>query len=599
MVLSKTRRLPALHRYLIGFAIGAGLSVLAFVAFFASNRPDQGLVINEASYSLGPSSDKEPGSIDTDAPYDLPQLRQYESDFARSTALYSLVATSNREELVKLIGFAQDISHPSRRSETFRVIGQRLAELDPKSALELTESVPQVGGKAFVSGIFRSWSATNLDDSVEQAKFLEEPLRYEALQSILTTRLDLSESQRREIAELLGDADYAVRSITEQTASALIENPKEAWNALVNDELDNAYQIRSLERIVWQWLEVDGMEVLSHIEKSLSGSNHSREIYSLLVHNITKKDPAGAFDYLQTLHRNEMGDLLWNVGGIWGTEDPEAALAAASTLAAGSMREDFTRTVIVAWAQADPHRVLEDIGQIDEKFRINAVETAVGEIARTNPSEAARLLDGLEITVGSTANAAYSLAYRWSQNSPRDAFEWIVSESQTDNPERPRMVETALASLAREEPENAFELALQQPIGQDLQLGMEARVIAELSRIDLDSAIEFLPRVREEFRGYSAARVGVELVRQRDPLEALKLADQLVPADRNDYLATVGRTWAFSNPIQLFEALDQISNDTARSALASQLIAANDYRQVLTEDQIEYVELQVAEEVTE
>ncbi len=599
MVLAKTRSIPALHRYLIGFAIGAGLSVLAFVVLSVSYRTDEGFDTNEASFSLDPNSDTEPGSVDTDAPYDLPQLRQYESDFARSTALYSLIYHSNREELVRLVELARDISHDNRRRETLFVIGQRLAELGPKSALEFAVDIPHPQGNSLITGIFREWSLTNLEDLVEQAKFLEEPLRYEAMKTILETRSDLTEGKRREIAATLGREEYAIRSIAEQTTAELIANPEAAWRDLIDDEFENAYQIRSLERVVWHWVESDGIEVLSQIVESLSDNNRSIELRNLLVQNVTRFDVERAFEYVTSSSDETVGDLVWVVVGEWARVDPWAALEAIESSDLGSDRGVLASTVISEWAMSDPDELLAEIDQFDQKYWNQIAERVVMEIGRTNPRRAAGLLEDLAIKIGSTSNIANSLAYRWSQIDPRAALEWIMSETQVNNPKQPAMIEDALVALAREDPEDAFALAMQQPIHPDLRRGMESRVIAEVAEVDIDSALTLLPQVRDESKSDAVFSVARALVAKQDASSALKLAELLPESARNDYFETIGRVWAFSNALHMFEMLDQIANQELRSILADQLAFAQRHSPMLTDEQLEYVQSQVKPESVE
>lgn len=590
-------------RYLIGILIGISVSLLALFAYLAidSSTKSRGETFTEINELVDRVSGGETLALSDsglDFGHDLPELEPYTSDLARSAALYALLEQSDIQDLIDLIRRSIGIEHPGRRHETMIAIGQRIALIDPKTGLEVAMEFPLSVRAGLLTGVFQEWSLANLDDASSSALTLDKPSAHQALQAILHTRNDLSDSVRREIAKKLGRDEFAIGLITAQLTDSHIDRPQEAWNALMQDGIDNAYQMRHFREISRAWAETAGFDVLHEIQSSLD-STGKYSAQQELIRSVVEIDPQQAFDHVFASKSGERQYLLLSVVAEWAQNEPKAAFEAVAKIKEDSESKQLLREVVSTWANNDPERIMEDLDQFDTELRLVAAESAVGAISRKDPERAARIVEKLQSRVSNTSMIARELSYHWTQRDPRSALEWILSDSQKDNTQRNHMIEQAIRALAHEDPHHAFEVGLEHPLASEYDSGMESNVILELTSIDIETAISFLPNVRDESVLISHVWVGKALVKKRQPHRALELAQQVPSARRDYYHETIGEDWAETNPTQLFEELDQLPNPKLKSAMAKALLSSDSKNPVLTSDQIDHAKSLLSKEDVE
>ncbi len=587
-------------RYLIGVVIGVSVSLLAWFAFLTVegwvNPGDEALSSDNSDTDRNSESGQEGASSSrSDLGKDLAELTQFKSDFARSVALYALLEQSDRTELIDLATRSTSIDHSSRRRSTQVAIGRKIATVDPQLALETAMDVPKSTRAGLLSGIYHEWSTANLDEAIASAQTLDTAAAQIALQTILETRNDLSDSLRREIAGQFGREEFAYRLITEQTAALHADNPESAWQVLLDDDIDNAYQLRELRQASLGWVDRDGLSVLSDL---FSGPNESLDAYvrSELIRSIVEVDPLAAFNHVVALPSEERKFLLSSIMRVWARIEPQVAFEAAGKIEPVSEAESLVRDVVFSWARNDPHEVLSGLEQFDTELILVAADQAITSIAIKDPAEAARLVEELQSKVSNTSSIEYSLIYHWSRSDPRAAMDWLLEDSKRGDTLRNSLIEQTLRALAHEDPQYAFQIGLEQPLVWEHDNGMESDVILELSRFDIETAMSLLPKVREESKSISYLWVGQALVKKRDPFRAIELGEQLPESRRDFYYGSIAGDWADTNPVQMYEELEQIPGAKLRSTMAMQLLSNNTRSPILTKDQIDHVKSLLTEE---
>lgn len=579
-------------RYLIGVVIGVGISLLVWFAFLTVegwvNSDNETLSYdNSEPGHISERDQEEASSSRSDLGKDLAELTQYQSDFARSVALYALLEKSDQEKLIDLVKRSASIDHSSRRRTTQVAIGRKIAAVDPQLALAIVMDVPMSTRAGLLSGIYHEWSTTNLDEAIASAQTLDTAPAQIALQAILETRNDLSDSRRREIAGQFGREEFAYRLITEQTAASHADNPESAWQALMDDNIDNAYQLRELREASLGWVERDGLSVLSNLSSALNesfGSSVRREV----IRSIVEVDPLAAFNHAVALPSEERKLLLSSVVRVWARIEPQIAFEAAANIEPVSDAESLLKDVVSSWAWNDAHGILAVLEQFDAQLRMLAADQAISSIATKDPQEAARLIEELQTKVSNTSSIESGLIYHWSRSDPRAALDWLLEDPKRGDTRRRSMIESALRGLAHEDPQYAFQIGLEQPLVWERDNGMESDVINELSRFDIETAMSLLPKVREESKSISYLWVGQALVKKRDPFRAIELGEQLPESGRDFYYGSIASEWADTNPVQMYEELEQIPEAKLRSTMAQQLLLNNTRNPILTTDQVEH-----------
>lgn len=592
--------MPKTIRYLIGIVIGVCVTLIAWIAFLTVegwvNSGNDTLSYDNPESGHIPESDRGgASSARSDLGKDLAELTQYKSDFARSVALYALLEKSDREELIDLAKRSNSIDHSSRRRTTQVAIGRKIAAVDPQLALEIAMDVPMSTRAGLLFGVYHEWSTTNLDEAIASAQTLATAPAQIALQAILETRSDLSDSLRREIAGQFGREEFAYRLITEQTAASHADNPENAWQALMDDDVHNAYQLRELREAALGWVNRDGLSVLSNLFSAL---NHSFDSSTRgeLIRSIVEIDPLAAFNHAVALPREERKLLLSSIVRVWARIEPQMALEAAANIEPVFDAESLLRDVVSSWARNDPHGILSGLEHFDTELALVAADRAITFIAIKDPEEAAGIVEELQSKVSNTSGIVSSLIYHWSERDPRAALDWLLEDSKRGDTRRRGLIEKTLRSLAHKDPQYAFQIGLEQPLVWERDNGMESDVISELSRFDIETAMSLLPKVRDESKTISYLWVGQALVKKRDPFRAIELGEQLSESNSDFYYGSIAREWADTNPVQMYKELEQLPGAKLKSTLATHLLLSNTRNPILTRDQVENAKSLLTEE---
>ena len=114
-------------------------------------------------------------------------------------------------------------------------------------------------------------------------------------------------------------------------------------------------------------------------------------------------------------------------------------------------------------------------------------------------------------------------------------------------------------------------------------------MILELCSIDIETAISYFHRVREESKSISALWITQTLVEQRDPHRALEIVEQLPEPKRRYVYQSIGNDWASNEPLHMYEELRKLEDEQIRSVLALSLVLGDSRNSVLNSDQREVV----------
>lgn len=587
-------------RYLIGVVIGVCVSLLAWFAFLTVEgwlHSDNETLSSDNSETghISESGQEAASSSRSDLGKDLAELTEYKSDFARSVALYALLEQSDREELIDLARRSTSIDHSSRRRTTQVAIGRKIAAVDTQLALEIAMDIPRSTRAGLLFGVYHEWSTTNLDEAVASAQTLDMASAQIALQAILESRNDLSDSRRRVIAGQFGREEFAFRLITEQTAASHADNPENAWQALMDDDIDNAYQLRELREASLGWVDRDGLSVLSNLFQDPPPSL-DYDVRSELIRSIVEIDPLAAFNHVVALPGEEKEFLRRSIVRVWARIEPQKALEAAANIEPDSDAEILLNDVVFSWARNDPHGILAGIEQFDPDLRLEAAEYAISFIASKDPEEAARIVEELQSKVSKTSSIEQGLIDHWSESDPRAALDWLLEDSGRGDTRRRSFIVKTLRALAHVDLQYAFQIGLEQPLVGVYDPGMESVVISELSKFDIETALSLLPKVRDQSKSNSYRWVGQALVKQRDPNRAMELGEQVPESRRDLYYRQIASDWAATNPVQLYEELEQMTGAKLRSTMATQLLFNNISSPILSKDQVEHARSLLTEE---
>ena len=514
----------------------------------------------------------------------LGDLAAFDRGFDRTVALFNLLAGADQQQLVKLIQQSKEIEHYSQRRSIQNAIFQRFASLNPKAALTHIATIPRFEHDALLSITFSEWALKDLDGAIAHAKSIEGFRKHTALRAILQSRDDLSEDLRREIARGVGNEQLAIDLIAQSNLAESMENPAQAWNALVNDDIGNSSQTGLLIQVAEAWFDKNGLSVLDEINRSLVDWQTRQSILTALVHRVVQSDPQEAFDYVRGMD-DDGNNLLLGVARAWANLDPESALNAAQMIEAGLVRRNLEWSIVQVWASADPHFILENLDRLPETSRSMARSQAIMAIARTSPEQAAQLMAGMDDPT-SRYSVAYTIVSNWARTDVNAALDWVLNNGNLKEL-RAQLLPLVLGRLARDDPEFAMQVALNQPVGRNGS-GLEYTVLSYIAGTDPQKALSMLPRVREgQTSLWAHISVGGALVRDGQTDSALKLASSLQESDRERYFGNLVSTWASNDAQDLYDNIAQLPTAEIKSSAALTLITWNSWEKILSQDQID------------
>ena len=401
----------------------------------------------------------------------------------------------------------------------------------------------------------------------------------------METRDDLPVSKRQSIAKQLGREEYFLKLLSDAEAFNTLDKPEKAWNVLLSDDVDDSLQLESLAEIAEAWQEQVGFEVISNIYADIQDFGSQVQ----LVKAIAQWDPAGALEYTSGLVAEY--DRL-NLSSIivrdWAKTDAKAALATVSTFEPSSFSTLLERDIASIWARTLPNEVIDNIETVSDQFRLATLETAFASIARQDPMEALAHLSSVENYVGNTSSIVQKIVLEWSYKKPAAAAEWVVSSFALDDPQRRTFLMQVLPRFARQDPDQAFKLALEQPTPSE-GISLEHLVIGEIARVgNVEMAKKLLPRVKDSSKARVYGIVGQAMVRESRAIAALELGNNLDEQQKRYYDIQVMSLWAATNPKNLYESLEDLPTSDLESRAALHLILVNRRQPVLSDDQIEH-----------
>lgn len=578
----------------LGVVVGAVLATFVCMALLSPNSQSANPIAESPSSSSdegasqkGKKSSKTLASMSRIA--ELDDLSNIDSAFERTFNLHGLLMHADEGHLKNYLQRSSDIKNPTLRNQILAAVVQRLAESNPKDTLKAISELPDVQGQPLLATVFGEWSNQDLDGALAHAKSLTESERLAALDGILTSRSDLSDSLQQQIARQLGHEQFAMQSQSSETVSSSGGDPRQAWNALVNDAYEDIAQIGTLVQIAQTLVQQNGFEALDWIRDSLIDDTVLEATVRSVLHHVALSDPQSAFLQAQSISRDAQDVALPTIVEMWARSDPMVAMGRLSSLKNASQRKKLQTTLLRAWAENDAQDLFDNLEQIPESIRQNAEQQAMLAVARSSPNDAVVYL--AELTARDRQQAlAMEIAEHWSQQDIYAALEWVLNHQFTTESARRRPLSEVLRNLVDVDPTLALQTALKQPILTKYGRGLEAMVIEQLARTDLESAISMLSQIREgstTVHAYISA--GRALVQNGDYDRALRLGQQLPDDQQSAYRHSVMWQWAEADPQSLLASLDDLPSQDAKTQAALGLVMANFRTKALSDEQLKYV----------
>lgn len=522
---------------------------------------------------------------------DLPELVDTRTHFERSIALDKLLNQSSFDDALALLSRSNQIARPQLRLSTQTEIFRKLATIDPKQAILLTQSFHGVHWQHFTSTIFREWYLADSDAALsfaeEFVRELEPEQRRGTLVALLDASHDLSEYAKRDIASRLGLEDDSITLFDSEANVELPADPKGTWDNFLTDNEDNLGQVKGFVELALKIVERDGLEAFAELYDTLPQRRVRIAVMrEVLYGRLEDGDPGSVFELAVKLHENANRSVIFDVANRWATTDPVGTLDAIAQIEDSELKEDLANEIALYWTSTDPRSALEHSAVIPENLRAKARRKSITILAEQQPSEAAKYIVGIDADHIETV-AAHVLD-GWVRQDVVSAFNWLIGEIDID-PYRSDLFNFGVAGrIDADNAERLVHIALEHPVG-ETGVGYEGRVVGLLSKSDVERAKSLVPLVREgQTQTVAQAVIGSRaLFSEDDPIAAFELVDQLPIAQRPEFEGLVVAIWATREPSRAFEYVDQLSSPVAKSRASLWLSALNRTSATYSETQLE------------
>ncbi|MXW07284.1 MAG: hypothetical protein F4X56_00620 [Gammaproteobacteria bacterium] len=504
------------------------------------------------------------------------------SAFERTEALYSLLLSADTSLLTKLLEQSKNIGSESLQHTTQTAIIRRFTTLDPKLALTTIDQLSDDRHNPLITSVFVEWSQLDLNEAITHAKTLEQSRQYAALQGILDSQHTLSIDEKQALTE-----KFQI-DLDEFEQGTFAESVADEWQKLVADDQSNVAQTASLIRLAQTLVNQSGLEAIAQIDESLTDPILKKVVLGSVLQQAILADPHSTLQQVLNFE-GEMRELaMETIARAWASIDPKDAFESISLVESPRARRQMLEHFVTAWANYDPKDLFDNFDLIPENLRVHAEEHAIRTLMRTAPEDSAQYLAEIsdeflkfELTM--------ELAIHWADKNALDALNWALAHEFAGASLQREVLNTILRRLAAENPELALQTALDQPVD-SMGLGLEATVIAEVARTDIERALSMLAPVREGYtKSFSSIAVGRALVSNNDIDRALALGEQLPEESRDMYYNLVVNEWAYSDPKSLVARMDELPSTDAKYRAAMDLIRFNVGRNVLSKEQVSYV----------
>lgn len=567
--------------------VGLALMALCGIAFPYVGPPSQDLAQVIAQSDTQPFSAPNNEDDTSTGPIEVEHLQEifnHPSIAEQQIALYTTLSRASDQELKDWWLESRKLDRASQRKIAQQAILKKLSESNPQEALRLVDAVSELQVAPLLKAVFSQWSVSQLEDAIGTAADLSRRRREIALQAILETRDDLSESIRLSIAKKLDGEDYFHMLVSEAKASLAMDKPSEAWEAIIYDRVDDSLQIEYLTIIAQAWYEQIGFECLSRIYNT---EIEDARIKSQLLRSVAQEDLPGALEFVSEIpHENEKQVLSLIVTRAWASTDAPAALAAVSSLEPAFWVSSLESSIATSWALTRPLEVIDNIELLSVEIRLETLESAFSKLASEDPLKAIAEVSSVESYIGNTSSIKRSIVRRWARQEPEAATDWVLTNVDPEDSHRQKMLEYALENVALQNPDRAYDLALEHTTD-TRGYGLEYQVFSALTRAGkIEEAKSLLSRAPDESRETVYAVVGSAMVKKKQTDEAIELGREMPESEQWLYYDRVLMEWCRSNPTDLFGRLKELPSETIQSRAAFRLIRDNLSDPVLTDDQI-------------
>ncbi|MCY3540866.1 MAG: hypothetical protein OXH31_03035 [Gammaproteobacteria bacterium] len=569
---------------IIGVATGvvfSSLGSLAFVIWSGSDRSNgnssETIFANQEPHTLRETK------VQNEISFELAQL----SEVASVVGIFSEFDTLSNEQIAELAEQSIDFESSSKLISIQTLLFGELSRRDPKYALEQVWAMPRPQWKDLIAVVFSEWSLINVEESFVASMKLHDTLRKTAVRALLSTRNQLSNSRWLTLADEHDYQESMLTLIREREALALLDAPLDAFQLVIQDDIDDQLQGDLIQKIARTMVQQNGYESFDSVLE------YSIWAFRDLLMEEAESNPEEFFSVVQSLPPESRNSVIYPLVKAWVPLNPGTAYEAISSLEEFKDRF-YYHEIFRIWAEVDLEEFFTRVESFPRSERQWAAYSALLELNKNSPEEAANRTFDYESIVGiDVLDLQESMIGKWATNDPIAAMNWIAENTSADTWDQASLFWIGLREFVKTDPEAALELALSQaPESVYVERGFAERVVSDVVEAgELELAMAALDRVPEKARLYSFTSVGRALARKNRWQEAIKLVEGFSDDEQLRYFDDLTYFTMKDNLLEVLETVPNLPTEKARRLVAQGMLANHEqFGGILTEDQINYLQ---------
>jgi hypothetical protein len=574
----------------------------------------------------------------------IESLQSLPGDFVKIEALYALCSRSSTEELVDLAVDAARIMDLHWRGMAFDVIFQRLAEMEPAMALDLSRSDLFLNTRSAQAAVLQTWARFDLMAAVTAVSQIDDNTQSLAAQMIYSgiggayTSDALTVEQALGIGPSRSNRDRFVRDMFDispdaaldhvmaldskahqheqiQTIAKLLAFEDTVQAELLGERIENDALRRRYLGVVYDRIGREQPVYAAKKRFALRRGGKVTDDEKKAFEQIAKVDLDSALVLFEQLtddgNREALGLII---ASQYVKDDTQQALQWARS-ASESVRKKLVNLVVVQMADLDPVLALQEAGSlVDEAERNRVTLLVVNELVSRSPKMAAEHIGHIEDEARRN-RAAQTVARKWFSEDPLVAIDWVLNTDtavqaavfgdrraldRVDLYDAQALVGSLPAEyrgtwarkvadrlVAEKTAEDAIRFVSQfsgQP-DYDMQL---AHVVSTIAKDDSELAGQWIDQLPTGHPRDGALSTIVLTMLRADPADAVKWLRKIDDADlRQDSAGSVARAWFQSDPAAARQWVDAMPRGVERDNVLTNA-AASMYRQ--SDTQLEIIE---------
>ena len=509
---------------------------------------------------------------------------------SETTSVVEIVSQLDRlndKQIADLAEQTTDVEPTWKRTYIQNILIGELSRRDPKRALEQVWTVPRLQWNELIAIVFGEWSLNNLEESFAASMELNATLRETAVRSQLNTRTPLSNDRWLTLAT---EHDYQESMLTllrEREAIALIDTPMDAFQRVIQDDVDDQLQTELIEKIARTMIRRHGYESFDPLFE------FNIWWFQDLLFEEAESNPAEFFSVVQTLPPESRNSILYPLVDAWVPLDPSAAYEAISSLEEYTERSYYLQ-IFRTWAEVDPEGLLSRVESFPRSERQAAANSGIGELAMSSPEEAVKRTFEYESVIGIDVSDLQERVIRqWAASDPNTAMNWVIENTAEDTREQAWLLYTGLREFVKTDPEAALELALTQgPESVYVERGYAERVVGDVVDAgELELAMDAMDRIPENARVYSFTVIGRALALKNRWQEAVELIDGFSDEDQVRFFNDLTYFTMRDDVVNVLETLPKLPSEKIRRQVAQAMLGNQEQSgDFLTADQVSYLQ---------